>query len=254
MAESTGASHPLQGEEGFSEFTSGKSGGVNLSSKFIAIEGGDGSGKGTQSKLLIEYLRAEGHDVLEADFPRYGQDSAYYVERYLNGDYGGLNDVPADLGVLPYALDRFAGKDEIISHLAKPNAIVVSNRYVASNLAHQGTKIDASSERQTFYERTKKTEYDILGIPKPDLNIVLLVPSHIAQANVDKKAARSYTDKKRDIHEADSNHLEKAKANYEEICELYPDEFTAINCMDETGNLRSIDDIQLAIQRIVAAS
>lgn len=221
---------------------------------FLAIEGGDGSGKGTQSKLLVEYLRTRGYDVYEADFPRYGEDSAYYVERYLNGDYGGPNDIPADLGALPYALDRFAAKEDIIAHLAKPNSVVVSNRYMASNLAHQGTKISNADERHAFYERTKLTEYDILGIPKPDLNIVLLVPSHIAQENVDKKAARSYTTSKRDIHEADTDHLEKAKANYEEICELYPDEFTAIDCMDGTGSLRSIDAIHQKIIQITQDS
>lgn len=221
---------------------------------FLAIEGGDGSGKGTQSKLLVEYLRSQGYDVYEADFPRYGKDSAYYVERYLNGDYGGPNDVPADLGSLPYALDRFAAKGDITQHLAKPHSIVVSNRYLASNLAHQGTKLDDPEERKAFYERIKHTEYDILGIPRPDLNIVLLVPATIAQANVDKKATRSYTTQKRDIHEADTNHLEKAKANYEEICELYPKEFTALDCMDETGNLRAIEDIQTAIQQLAVKS
>ncbi len=249
-AESTHASHALQ-EESFSEFIAEKPGGASPSLKFIAIEGGDGSGKGTQSKLLVEYLRAEGYDVYEADFPRYGKTSAYYVERYLNGDYGGPNDVPADLGALPYALDRFAAKDDIIAHLAKPDAIVVSNRYMASNLAHQGAKIADKAKRHAFYERTKLTEYGILGIPKPDLNIILLVPSHIAQANVDKKAVRSYTASKRDIHEADTNHLEKAKANYEEICKLYPDEFTAIDCTDEAGNLQPIDSIHQELVRIV---
>lgn len=218
---------------------------------FIAIEGGDGSGKGTQSKLLIEYLRSKEYDVYEADFPRYGKQSAYYVERYLNGDYGGPNDVPADLGTLPYALDRFAAKDEIAAHLKKPNSIVVSNRYVASNLAHQGTKLADEQQRREFYERTKATEYDILGIPKPDMNIVLLVPTKLAQANVDKKDARSYTEKKRDIHEADSDHLEKAKANYEEICRLYPSEFTAIDCTENNGTQRSIENIHQHILSVV---
>lgn len=218
---------------------------------FIAIEGGDGSGKGTQSKLLVEYLRSKSYNVYEADFPRYGKESAYYVERYLNGDYGGPNDVPADLGSLPYALDRFAAKEEIAAHLENPNSIVVSNRYVASNLAHQGTKLANKEQRLEFYERTKATEYDILGIPKPDLNIVLIVPTHVAQANVDKKDTRSYTDKKRDIHEADASHLENAKANYEELCALYPDEFTAIECTDASNVMRSIEDIQKDIQNLL---
>lgn len=218
---------------------------------FIAIEGGDGSGKGTQSKLLVEFLASEGFDVFEADFPRYGSDSAYYVERYLNGDYGGPNDVPAELGSLPYALDRFAAKDSIIAHLEKPNSVVVSNRYVASNLAHQGTKLAQPEQRQTFYERTKLTEYKILGIPKPSLNIVLLVPIQTAQENVDKKDTRNYTAKKRDIHEADADHLEKAKTNYEELCRLYPTEFTAIDCMNSDNTLRSIEDIQAEIRTLV---
>lgn len=218
---------------------------------FIAIEGGDGSGKGTQSKLLAEHLRTEGYDVHEADFPRYGEASAHYIERYLNGDYGGPDDVPADLGSLPFALDRFAAKYDITAHLQKANSIVVSNRYVASNLAHQGTKVADTNERRAFYERTKLTEYDILGIPKPDLNIVLLVPAEIAQANVDKKDARTYTDKKRDIHEADTSHLEKAKVNYEELCRIYPEEFTAIECTDESGAMRPIDEIQQEIRQLL---
>ena len=220
--------------------------------RFIAIEGGDGSGKGTQTRLLVDYLRSQGVDVYEADFPRYGEASAYYVERYLNGDYGGPNDVPADLGSLPYALDRFAAKDEIIAHLNKPDSVVISNRYVGSNLAHQGTKIADATERKAFYERTMKTEYEILGVPKPDLNIVLLVPSHISQTNVDKKEARSYTNKKRDIHEADALHLEKAKQNYEELCKLYPKEFTAIECMDDTGKLLSIKIVHSKIKRLLS--
>ncbi len=218
--------------------------------RFIAIEGGDGSGKATQAKLLAEYATAQGYDVLTVSFPRYGNDSAYYAERYLNGAYGTAEDVPAELGILPYALDRFAARDDIAAHLAKDKSLVIADRYMASNLAHQGTKVDEVDTRQEFYRRTMLTEYDILGIPRPDLNIVLLVPSAISQANVDKKAARSYTALKRDIHEADAGHLDKAKRNYEEICELYPNEFTALNCMSDE-QLRPIDDIQASIRDLL---
>ena len=218
---------------------------------FIAIEGGDGSGKGTHAELLREYAAENGYDVYKISFPRYGNDSAYYVERYLNGDYGSANDVPADLGVLPYAIDRFAASADIRAHLAKENSLVIADRYMASNLAHQGSKVPDSTERNAFYERTKVTEYAVLGIPKPDTSIVLVMPTAHAQANVDKKAARSYTELKRDIHEADADHLDKAKACFEEICEVYPQEFTAILCTDESGAMRPIDDIQAEIRRIV---
>lgn len=216
--------------------------------RFVAIEGGDGSGKATQSKLLAEHARNNGYDVLEVSFPRYGNDSAYYIEQYLNGHYGESKDVPAELGTLPYALDRFAAKGEIEAHLAKDNSLVISDRYMASNLAHQGAKIANPAHRQEFYDRTLLTEFEILQIPKPDINIVLIMPAESMQANIDKKSARDYTKLKRDIHEADSDHLDKAKANYEELSELYPNEFTAIDCM-KNDQLQPIDDIQQQIRK-----
>lgn len=219
--------------------------------QFIAIEGGDGSGKATQSKLLAEYAREKGYDVLELSFPQYGSDSAYYVEQYLNGKYGESTDVPAEIGALPYAIDRFAAKDKIEAHIAKPNSLIISDRYIASNLAHQGAKINDKDTRLAFYERTKITEYSVLGVPKPDKNIVLIVPTEHMQANVDKKDARSYTESKRDIHEADANHLENAKSNFEELCRLFPEEFKAINC-SQNSEQRSIEDVFQSIVEVVS--
>ncbi|MDB5167644.1 MAG: Thymidylate kinase [Candidatus Saccharibacteria bacterium] len=219
---------------------------------FIAIEGGDGSGKATQSTLLSEFVQNELHkDVLKVSFPQYGQPSAYYAGKYLDGAYGTVDEVPADLASLTYALDRFAAKDTITNQLAKDNSVVIADRYVASNLAHQGTKFNDETERHSYYDRMMQTEYETLSIPRPDINIVLILPTDLAQANVDKKDARSYTDKKRDIHEADPNHLEKAKANYEELCRLYPDEFTAVHCTNDSGEMRSIDDIQQEIRDLL---
>lgn len=218
---------------------------------FVAIEGGDGSGKATHSELLLQYMISEGYDASKISFPQYGKDSAYYVEKYLNGAYGQANDVPADLGVLPYAIDRYAASADLRLSLANQKSVVIADRYMASNLAHQGAKVADKDERKTFYERTKVTEYGVLGIPKPDKTIVLVMPTEHMQANVDKKDARSYTDLKRDIHEADSDHLEKAKANFEELCELYPDEFTPVLCTDSSGAMRSIDQIQADIRQLV---
>jgi dTMP kinase len=219
--------------------------------RFIAIEGGDGSGKGTHSELLLEYMNEQGKAATKISFPRYGNDSAFYVEKYLNGAYGKANDVPADLGVLPYAIDRYAASADIRKALAGDDSVLIADRYMASNLAHQGSKISDAVERSAFYERTKTTEYGVLGIPKPDMTIVLVMPTEHMQSNVDKKSARDYTSLKRDIHESDADHLEKAKSNFEELCVLYPAEFTAIQCVDELGAMRPIDDIQQEIRRLV---
>jgi dTMP kinase len=210
---------------------------------FIAIEGGDGSGKGTQATLIAERLTDAGYNVLKISFPRYGETSAEIAGKYLDGEYGAANDLHPDLASLPFSIDRYAAKQDIVEHLQNDKSVVISDRYVASNLAHQGTKLADGNERRAFYERISNLEFGILALPQPDISIVLLVPSDVAQANVDKKAARTYTDKKRDIHEEDAEHLDKTHQNYVELVGLYPEKFTAVECMKDNSTMRTIEEI-----------
>ena len=211
---------------------------------FVAIEGGDGSGKATQALELETRALARGYNVLHVGFPRYGEPSARFIEHYLNGQYGSANSVHPELASMLYAVDRYAASEKIRHHLRKRHSLVISDRYVASNLAHQGTKFRDKKERLEFYERIIELEYDILGLPRPDLNIVLLVPPTVAQTNIDQKPTRSYTVAKRDIHEEDTDHLEKANANYRELTKLYPDRFAPVSCMKPgSQTMRSVADI-----------
>lgn len=216
---------------------------------FVGIEGGDGSGKGTQAKELEARRTAAGRTVLRLSFPQYDKPSSRFAQKYLNGLYGGVNDVHPDLASLTYAIDRYAAKDMIHEAIDQGKDVVL-DRYVASNMAHQAAKIHDPAERRLFYEQIIELEYGILGLPQPQKNIVLLVPPAISQENVDKKEARTYTDMKRDIHEADPLHLEYAKRNYEELCELYPELFTPVDCIDKEGKMRSIESIRKEIETI----
>lgn len=220
-------------------------------SRLFAIEGGDGSGKGTQTKLLVDKLRAEGIAVFHGSYPRYGQASAALVERYLRGEYGEAGAVPADLASCAFLLDRIAGANEIKAFFAEhPDGIGILDRHVISNLAHQAARIDDYDERVAFYDDWKVREYETFGVPKPAINAILLVPSSLAQENVDKKAARSYTDAQRDIHEADANHLDKTLRNYQELAELFPDELVAIRAIDKaTQEMRSKEEVQQEIRQ-----
>jgi len=220
----------------------------NPESMFIAIEGGDGSGKGTQTTMLNEAVIKRGHNVLKLSFPQYGKPSARRVERYLNGKYGeDAQSLHPDLTSLPFAIDRYAAAPEIRDFLKTPGNIVLSDRYVFSNLAHNGAKLDDTEERRQFYNESLELEFDLLGIPRPDINFLLLLPPDIAQSNVDKKAARGYTDRKRDIHEANYHHQELALRAYIELSELYPEAFIAIQCLSRSGKMRSPDDIHAEI-------
>lgn len=219
---------------------------------FVAIEGGDGSGKATQALELETRALKQGYDVLHVGFPQYGSPSARFIEKYLNGQYGLAMDINPELASMLYAVDRYSASDMIREHLLKPHSLVISDRYVASNLAHQGTKVKGKKARAAFYEEILELEYDVLNLPKPDINIVLIVPPAVAQENIDQKPARSYTSSKRDAHEQDADHLAKANRDYDEISKLYPEDFTAISCMEQDGRtMRSVAEIHEGIWNAV---
>jgi len=215
---------------------------------FIVIEGTDGTGKATQTAKLVEYLKSKGKPVAVFDFPQYGQPSCYFVEKYLNGGYG--KDVNPRAASLFYALDRFEASTKIKQALEE-GKIVVSNRYVASNMGHQGGNIEDQKKRQEYFKWNDEIEYGILGIPRPDLNIILWVPAETAQKLVDQKAKREYLKGgKRDLLEKDLAHLKRAEQVYLEITKLFPEHFTLISCMDG-DRLMTVEEIHAKIVSIV---
>ena len=210
--------------------------------KFIVIEGTDGSGKGEQTVRLAKRLKDGGHAVAPFDFPRYSEPSAWFVSRYLNGEFGTIDEVGPKTASLFYALDRYAAAPEIRRALGRGD-VVISNRYVGSNLGHQGSKFGDSEERRKYFEWNYDLEFNINKIPKPDLNIILHVPAHIAQELVDKKSERQYfSGKKRDLHETDLGHLQRTEEVYKQLAELFSNDFTVIECAPE-GKLMSIEEV-----------
>jgi dTMP kinase len=208
---------------------------------FIAIEGTDGSGKGTQFERLAKRLAGEGHNVATFDFPQYDHPSSFFVREYLNGRYGSAEQVGPYTGSLFYALDRFQAAPAIRQALAE-GKIVLANRFVGSNMAHQGTKFHHAEERRGYFIWLDNLEFEMLRIPRPTMSFVLRVPAGIAQKLVDQKDARNYTEKKRDLHEADLQHLEKSVEVYDDMCRLFPKDFVRVECTD-ADRLMTIDEI-----------
>ena len=217
---------------------------------FIVLEGTDGSGKGTQFKLLQQQLSEAGYDVATFDFPQYDQPSSYFVKEYLNGRYGTAEEVGPYTGSLFYALDRYDASAKIREAL-DAGKVVLANRFVGSNMAHQGTKFNNADERRGYFIWLDNLEFEMLKIPRPDMNIVLRVPADTAQKLVDQKSERSYTDKKRDIHEADLNHLKRAVDVYDDLCQLFPKDFARIDCV-RGGELLSIEDVNRLVCEKIA--
>lgn len=222
-----------------------------MSGAFIVVDGTDGSGKGTQTTRLHERLVRAGHDVMLVDFPRYGHPAAWFVERYLRGEYGTLDQVDAYRASTFYALDRFDAAIEIRAALAR-GAVVVSNRYVSASKGHQMAKIADPAERKRFLAWLNALEYGTLGIPKPDLTILLHVPADVGFDLVARKDERAYLHGKvRDIHEADRDHLRAAEAAYLSLLTLDTVErWHLLECMED-GKLLPIERVEQRVWDVV---
>ncbi len=214
---------------------------------FIVLDGLDGSGKGTQTKLLVERLQREGRDVEMVDFPQYGTWSGEFVERYLRGEFGSSHEISAHQASLFYALDRFSAKKRMQGALNQ-GTILVANRYVSASKGHQLGKLSDDEERKAFLEWLNHTEYSLLGIPVPTVTLFLHMPPEIGQKLVEKKAPRAYLQgKSKDIHEEDISHLRAAEegflfAAHNDTAETW----NVITCTRD-GEIRSIEDVHAEI-------
>jgi len=217
--------------------------------KFIVIEGTDGSGKTEQFRRLVLRL-PQGFPFKTADFPQYDEPSSYFVTEYLNGRYGAANDVSAKKASLFYALDRMDASLKKMDRWLASGQAIIGNRWVGSSMAHQGGKIENKKERIAFFKWLYELEFEICGVPKPDVSIVLHMPAAMAQELVDKKQSRNYiSGKARDLHEGDLAHLEHAEKVYLEMAELFPDHFTVVECAPG-GKLLSIPEVHEKVWEI----
>jgi dTMP kinase len=216
--------------------------------KLIALEGIDGSGKRTQLDLLARKLGARGLAVFVISFPRYESFYGKLVGRYLNGEFGTLDGVDPHLSALLYAGDRLEARPEIEAALSA-GKIVLADRYVGSNLAHQTARVPPE-QREEFLAWLKHLEYGLYTLPVEDLIVYLRVPVAEAHRLVAQKAARAYTNLKRDIQEADITHLEQTAIIYERLATEA--NWARIDCTNPaSGVLRSPEEIHRSVLQAV---
>jgi dTMP kinase len=206
----------------------------------IAVEGIDGSGKQTQVRLLARELESRGYQVLSTSFPQYGSWFGKMVGQFLNGDLGPLNSVDPHFTALLYAGDRFECKRPIVTALEN-GGVVLADRYVASNLAHQAARA-APEKRAEFRAWIEHLEYNIYGLPKEDLVLYLRLPPREAQTLIAKKSARAYTDSAHDILESNIRHLQAAADMYDQLARAV--NWKTVECFDSAKQaIRSESEI-----------
>lgn len=221
--------------------------------KLIVIEGSDGSGKATQTKQLADRIEKAWsstietppfldatptenvvvHDVRTFAFPRYEHPSAHLLQRYLGRNREQYpRKLPPHQASATYAADRLDWAVTEGYALLEGGTNVLLDRYVLSNLAHQGARIPDLELRRSFYDWCLNLEFGDLALPKPDLTVVLHVPADVSIALIEKRGEA------KDAHEADIAHLRAAEAAYLELAELLPGlghKVHIVECMREPG-------------------
>ncbi|WP_203590887.1 dTMP kinase [Streptomyces sp. SID13031] len=134
---------------------------------FVALEGGEGAGKSTQSALLVEWLKEQGHQVLLTREPGATDLGKKLRQIVLDPATGEISDRAE---ALLYAADKAEHVDSVIKPALKSGAVVITDRYVDSALAYQGSGRDLDL---ADVERVNRWATDDL---RPNLTILLDLP------------------------------------------------------------------------------
>jgi len=213
-----------------------------MQGKFIVFEGSDGSGKTTQVELLRAFLEKKNYPHIAFDFPRYQETfHAKTIQKYLSGEYGDPTKQNPYLVSLAYALDRLTVREEIYYAL-NDGKIVLANRYVPSNKAHQGAKL-AASKRVEFFNWLDELEYKVNKMPREDLVILLYLPADVAM-KLAKQRQREPVRGKADLHEENVGYQAGVEKTYLQLAKAH--HWVKIDCVRE-GNLRLPEDIHKEI-------
>ncbi len=182
--------------------------------KLIVIDGTDGSGKATQTDLLIKRLKKDGRKVKVIDFPRYYENFfGAFTGHCLSEQYYNFLKVHPKIASIPFAADRWQSKEKMESWL-KDGYVVIANRYVSANQIHQGGKISDTRKRNSFIKWLNEMEYEVFGIPRPDVTFYLSLPIEVVlkilKHRESSQMKRKYLKKNKDVHENDREHLENS--------------------------------------------
>ena len=210
--------------------------------KLIVIEGLDGSGKATQTKLLTDWFKKKRLDVRQISFPDYESPSSALVKLYLGGAFGkSPDDVNAYAASSFYAVDRYASYKQFWEKDYLSGKIIIADRYTTSNAIYQLSKVETEN-RDGFLEWLEFYEYRQLQLPVPDLTVYLDMPIEISQGLL----VRRYNGDagKKDLHESNFSFLKQCRESALYSAEKYG--WHIINC-SENGKAMSIQAIHNAV-------
>jgi dTMP kinase len=154
--------------------------------RFIAFEGGDGTGKSSQARLLADWLRdEEGHDVVLTREPGATPVGVQLRELLL----GHSTELGSRAEALLFASDRAHHVAAVVRPALARGAMVVTDRYVDSSIAYQG------GGRELDVHQVEQLSRWATGGLVPDLTVVLDLPVDLAARRLARDTSRSGQDR-----------------------------------------------------------
>ena len=200
-----------------------------MKGKMLVVEGLDGAGGETQTKLIKEFLESHGKNVLFVTYPDYSGPIGRIIHGFLHKEF----NFPADVQFALYAADMVKDKQKILTAL-KDNRIVVANRYVTTTLAYQSVNGFPIAKGLQFAKN--------FDLPKPDMVIYLDIdPETSMKRKIEEK-------NNLDKFESDKNFLEKVRNQYLKLAKekVFAKDWKVLD------GKKDIDLVAKKIQNIVA--
>lgn len=206
----------------------------------IVFEGTDGSGKQVQSTKLFERLQAEGVKVMKHSFPSYESQSSTLVKMYLGGELcERAEDLDAYKTSVLFSVDRLCTYQTKLKNFYEQGGVIILDRYVESNMFHQGGKIKDLAEREKFIKWLENFEFDTLGLPRPNQLIFLNMPPKYSQM-LARARGELKVQAEKDIQEQSSTHI---MDSYDAGLQVATAQnWDIVNCVTN-DTIRTIDDI-----------
>jgi dTMP kinase len=150
----------------------------------VAIEGLDASGKTTQARLLADALQARHLRVAQWSFPRYESFFGRRIRTLLDGSESTTADTldPTSMA-LWFAMDRW---DAVRAGVPEADVLIL-NRWILSNAVYQGARVERADGSQVF-DWVIELETQVLGLPQPDVSLVLELS---VEESMDRARARA---------------------------------------------------------------
>jgi dTMP kinase len=188
---------------------------------FIAFEGGEGTGKSTQSKLLAQWLEREGETVLLSREPG-GTELGKDLRKILLGHETG--DISPRAEALLYAADRAHHVYSVIRPALDRGEVVISDRYFDSSAAYQGAgRVLNPTEVARISRWATESLY-------PTLTILIDLPAEIGLGRLQS----------RDRLEAESNDFhERVRQEYLQIAMMDPERYFVVDGTQSVEEINS---------------